>query len=332
MGEFRDTLAKRIIREQWCKPLIKYVHDKLKYKLLYLGLPGPQALDLDNWIEYFDEIIAFQCRDYPNPSSIRQNNADVLGLNNKLREFERRGKIRTYSLYDGYIEEVILRGKDVSGNIFSQNDVVTVYNLDFCNSITQPLKVNEENGNVRDYYKTEVIRRLLEFQREISTNGKIKKFVMFFTVHTNFLHGEGTRYIAQTRDRDLKRYFYAIRGLRFREKNVRLLRAYIFHIIREFFCNCEFTPEFLPAIFYQGYGSAHENWLIHQTIIGALNKQKSARAPHFQDTNIFLNRCFLTPRDGKLDNLKLGIINENECRVDSVQSFSESECFQRLWR
>ena len=80
MGEFRDTIRKKVIRTQWCKSLIEFMHRKLKYKLIYLGLPGPQALDLLEWIDYIDQVIAFQCRKYPRPSSLNQSREKVSEL------------------------------------------------------------------------------------------------------------------------------------------------------------------------------------------------------------------------------------------------------------
>ena len=109
MGEFKDHSAKQVIREQWCMPLLKFIHDSLGCKLIYLGLPGPEAIDLLSWIDYIEQVIAFQCRDYPKPSSVSQSKARVQELEGKLRELERQGKIKTFAVYDGYIEEVIFK-------------------------------------------------------------------------------------------------------------------------------------------------------------------------------------------------------------------------------
>jgi len=73
------------------------VHRKLEYELIYLGLPGPQALDLLEWVDYIDQVIAFQCREYPEPSSVNQSPEKVLELEAKLVGFERHGKLTTFS-------------------------------------------------------------------------------------------------------------------------------------------------------------------------------------------------------------------------------------------
>lgn len=83
-------MCKRAIREKWSKPLIKFVHDVLGHKLTYLGLPSPDAHDIVEWIDYIDYVIAFQCREYPKPSSVTQPEDAVLKLEDKLRELERK--------------------------------------------------------------------------------------------------------------------------------------------------------------------------------------------------------------------------------------------------
>lgn len=330
MGEFKDTIRKEVIRKQWCKPLIKFINEKLKYKLIYLGLPGPQALDLLEWIEYIDQVIAFQCRDYPNPSSGDQPREKVVELEAKLRDFEREGKLTTFSLYDGYIEEVVLRGRDINGDEFSQNDVVTIYNLDFCNGITVPVDVLDDEGNIQKYYKSDAIRRLLEIQRDVSSKIKSKKFIMFLTIHSNFYEEEAVNFIGQTESEPLKKYFLKINSLSRSTKSIRLLKAYIFDILKNYFCDCGFTPEFLPVINYIGAGRGRKNWLLLFTVIGAVNKGV-ARAQYFQSTDDLLNQKFITIKEKKIDYWHQKGIDEKVCFSDSVEAFCNSECYKNLW-
>jgi hypothetical protein len=330
MGEFKNTIQKEVIRTQWCKSLIKFVHKKLGYKLIYLGLPGPQALDLLEWIDYIDQVIAFQCREYPKPSSVNQSREKVLELESKLADFERQGKLTTFSLYDGYIEEVILRGRDINGNKLSQNDVVTIYNLDFCNGITVPLEVKDDEGNIQEYYKSDAIRRLLETQRDISSQTRCKKFIMFLTVHSLFWEEEAKKFVSETESEPLKKYFLKINSLHGAPRWIRLLKAYIFETVQKYFCNYDFTPEFLPVIYYKGAGLDRENWLVLFTIIGAENKGIS-EAPCFQRTGNFLNQKFLTVYNKSLISLNQEGIVEINCIQNSVEAFKNSECYKQLW-
>lgn len=330
MGEFKDTIKKEVIRKQWCKPLIKFINEKLNYKLIYLGLPGPQALDLLEWIEHIDQVIAFQCRDYPNPSSVDQPREKVLELDAKLRDFEREGKLTTFSLYDGYIEEIVLRSKDINGDEFSQNDVVTIYNLDFCNGITVPLEVIDDEGNLLEYYKSDAIKKLLEIQRDISSKIGSKKFIMFLTIHSGFWHEEEKKFISQAESEPLRKYLKKIGYLKGNAKRIRLLKAYIFDMLKSYFCNYGFTPEFLPAVYYKGAGTEKNNWLILFTIIGAECKG-IAKALYFQNTKSLLNQKFLTVRNKYLDHWHQRNFDETECSKDSVKAFCYSKCYRELW-
>ncbi len=327
MGDFKDHPSKKIIREQWCKPLIKFVYDALNCKLIYLGLPGTQAIDIFTWIEYIDQIIAFQCRDYPKPSSVSQSKAKVQELETKLLELERQGKISNFVLYDGFMEEVILRGKDTEGRCFNQNDVVTIYNLDFCNAITTPLLVPDDKGNLEKYYKSGVIKKLLEIQRDISSSIRCKKFIMFLTIHSNFMDDEQTRFIAQNKDKDIKIYVNSLKGLTGLHKTLKLLKAYMYQIINNFFCHCDFTPEILPVITYCHDG----NWLVHFTIIGTLNKQASALSPCLQNPNDFFSQKFLTIKNSNLKPLSINGAVESDCSVNLVNAFQDSPSYKELW-
>lgn len=331
MGKFIDNPSKRIIREEWSKPLIRFISDELGFKLLYLGLPGPKALDLLCWIGFINHVIAFICRDYPNPSSVSQSNASILQLVEKLSEFERQGQLDTFAVYDGFMEEVVLRGRDTDGNPFNLNDIVTIYNLDFCNGITVPLSVTDDDGNIEEHYKSEVIKKLLEIQKDHSSHAKCSKFVMFITIHSNFLEEEWEIFEAQTKDSVLKGYIRKFKKLNGKDKTIRLLNAYLYNIITNFFSNCKFTPEILPTIYYKGSGKS--NWLMHFTVIGSYNKNISSIAPCYQAPQDFLNQKMLTIKDGKIDRIKTPQnITEIDCMQDSVEAFGKSKSYSELWK
>lgn len=330
MGEFKDHPSKKVIRMEWGKPLIQFIHNALGYKFIYLGLPGPQALDLLKWIDYIEGVIAFQCRSYPNPSSIQQPRDKVKDLEHKLRELERQGKLKTFSIYDGYIEEVILRGRDTLGNLFSQNEIVTIYNSDFCNGITSPLKVADDKGEIHKYYKSQAIRRLLEVQRDIMSSHRAKKFVMFLTIHSYFLDEEAKKFFKSTDSAAVKKYMAKITTLKERERSVRKLKVYIFDTLKSFFSDCEFTPEFLPIIFYKG---SEGQWLLLFTIIGTHSQGCVSRAEVFQNPDGFLSQQFLTVQGENIIQMpNPRKFPEDYCHPDPVKHFEHSELFRRLWR
>lgn len=328
MGEFKDHRIKKVIREQWCKPLIRFLHDLSGHKLLYLGLPAPEAIDLLTWLDYIDRVIAFQCRVYKEPSSVSQPKLAVQNLITKLSGLEKQEKIKNFFVYDGYIEEVVSKGKDTTGAVFGQNEVVTVYNLDFCNGITSPLRGIDEKGNPCNFYKSEVIRKLIEMQRDISVGSPCnKRFIMYLTIHSEFLNEEKEHLVTQVCDDEIKKYIKTLGALSKSEKSTRVLRAYMYQMIKNFFCHCGFTPDFLPVIRY-----LHEpNWLIHFTITGIKNSTGLGISPCFQSSSDFLNQKFITIKDDKFIFMTNAKIKEVDCLPDVVKAFKSSESYNQLW-
>jgi hypothetical protein len=327
MGEFKEHPTKKVIREQWCKPLLKFINKSLGYKLVYLGLPGIEALDIISWIDYLERIIAFQCRKYPYPSDPSQPKDGIEKLRKFLDDLEKKGLIKTYSLFDGYIEEVVLRGEDNSGNTFSQKEVVTVYNLDFCNPLTVPL-IMVNKGKVSKHYKLEAIRKLLEIQRDIDSESR-KKFIMFLTVHSDFWKYEAEKLIGKLDSNVIKSYIKNLSKLSEKNNNIRLLKLYVFYVLRDHFCNCQFIPEFLPPIYYEGIGN---KWLMLFTIIGTyFGSTASASAPFFQNEEELLKNKMLTINLKRVECLNIKDIKEAEVITDSVELFTRTISYKKHW-
>ena len=321
--------SKKTIREYWSKSLLGYIHEKLGYKLTYLGLPAENAHDVLCWIDYIDSVVAFQCRQYPEPSSVAQPLDVINKLQDNLLELERQGKLSNFSLYDGYIEEVLIKGKDTVGQEYVQDDTVTVYNLDFCNGITTPIYYYDDDNKKRSAYKSQAIRKLLELQRDICSKGKDGKFVMFLTVNSDFFGTEESRFLKQDLGRDITKYLGKVTRSKTSDKQIRKLRAYIYHLIKTIFCSASFSPQFLPTIYYQGSSGFS---LAHFTIVGVYNNNPSSIAPVFQKSNDILNEKFLQiARGNKFSSMTSQKIAESNVRSSSVQAFEGSEFFRKLW-
>ncbi len=324
--------SKRLIRNQWCKPLLRFIREQLGYKLTYLGLPAEEAHDVISWIDYIDYVIAFQCRNYPKPSSVEQPKDVIKKLEEKLLELERQGKLISFSLYDGYIEEVLIKGHDTGGQEYVQDRTVMVYNLDFCNGIIDPVYYYENNIE-KEAFKSQAIRKLLQLQKENCQGEQNGKFVMFLTVHSNFFGSEEKRFLNQLRERDLQSYLNKISRnteLSRTEKMIRKLKVYIYQLTKHFFCTSDFSPEFLPVIYYEGAGA---NLLTHFTIVGAFNKNPSSIATVFQNSGEFLNQKFLCiNQNNRLCSMNSPGISENNASGNSIRAFENSQLFQELWQ
>lgn len=328
MGDFYDHPTKSVIREQWCKPLIQHIYNKLGYKLIYLGLPGIKSLDILSWIKYLEKVIAFDCGDYSDPPNPEKAKKNIETLNENLRKLERGGKLKNFSLYQGFIEKVVLKGLDEKGSKFSQNDFVTIYHLDFCNSLTVPLVIVDKIGNSSKHYKTEVISKLLEYERDFALTNENKKFVMFLTVNSIFWETEAKKLLGQIDSDIYRKYIKSVSILDKKEKEIRLLKLYGFYVLKNHFCDRHFIPDFLTPIYYQGTGN---NWLVCFTIIGTYHKNPSGSAPCFQDIQKLLDSGFLYADNKKIIPLSSKQLKEIDSEANPIELFCKTATYNSHW-
>jgi len=152
IAPFRDNPAKRLIREQWNTPLLKYIHEKYNVKYRYMGLPGMDLIDIRLWKDMIEEVIAFELR---SPGTDSRKWIRTLRYNLKTFSF------RSVA-YLGSLEEVVIRGKDNEGNPYQQEKIITLYNLDFCDKIDS--SVDTKDFGVKQW-RYEAIRVLLNDQQ-----------------------------------------------------------------------------------------------------------------------------------------------------------------------
>lgn len=319
-----NTEAKKIIRSVWCKSLIQFLFETLQSKLVYLGLPSEHPEDIYEWIDYLDVIYAFQCRFYPHPSKEDQSRERVLELESKLRVLERQNKLSTFTVFDGYIEEVVLSGKDNNPQPiqFGHEQTITVYNLDFCNSITSPLEIVVKSEK-RTAFKFDAIKELLRYQSQ--QNQLSKKFLLFLTVRTDF-HDPSVRPLIESKHGDYNRQIAQLKGL---EKKSRVLKAYVYEILRSTFEMHNFVPEFLPAIRYKG---TKDHDLLVFTVVGTFLGPHPGGIVSSQKSRDFLMQAFITPTDSQeFISLPLSIIGETRPKTDAVEAFQKSLTYRRFW-
>ena len=148
---FSDSPQKVVVREQWNTPFLRHLHINHGYVYRYFGLPGPDIIDIKLWRDMITEIVAFEVpakgksseRTFIN--SLRRNLA-LIGISN--------------TTYYGPFEEVVLLGKDYDGQEYSQHDVITLYNLDFCGEIGS--KIISSEGE--ELHRLEAIRQVIRDQ------------------------------------------------------------------------------------------------------------------------------------------------------------------------
>lgn len=320
MKSFKPHDTKQIIRSQWCRPLIA----QLGNKLTYLGLPAKEALDISDWLPHLNNIIAFQCKDHRQDGI--ESWEDAKHLESILLSLERQEK-SNFSLYKGYLEEVVLGGRDtITGTPFNIHSPVNIYNLDFCNDLTSPITYFDKLNNPQKAFKLDAIGKLLEIQRDIEVN-KTKRFIMFMTVHSGINEKSLKMHTAELSSGEYSQYYSAAMKLSGAEKSIRLIKLAIFNFIRTHFCSRCFTPELLPPIYYQGTGGHR---LLTFTILGESEKTSSGTAAMYQASKTFLNSKLISADSSGLSLHSLVGVNEKNISLDPIYHFKASNFYKRF--
>lgn len=241
-----STPNKECIRRYYNKPIIRRLKEVYNCDIIYYGLPSPDAEDIAEWIEYISSVVAFQCRDYGNVSDPDQPTDEVDKLIEKLNSWEASGQIDNYIVYDGYMEEVLFKGFDnsASGSIdYTHDDHVTLFNLDFCNSITSPQEYITKEGDRISKYKLELIDKILEYQSKVSHESD--KFVLFLTVQASY-NGADLHDYAEVNKKSLCKYNSLHRERHF------VLKHFIEDCLYNKIIAYNYIPQFMPTVFYKG--------------------------------------------------------------------------------
>ena len=327
---FSDHGRKDIIRKLWCKPLIEALSTNLKKKLIYIGLPDIEALDILEWINYLDRVIAFQCSSYKDNKKI-----DVAKLDALLNKLEQQSKLRSSIVYQGWMEEIVMGGISERGQIYSQSDFLKVYNLDFCSNLTVPRKVVNDRGRIINLiYKTDVIEKFIEYQALAGSQNKGQKFIMYLTVNSNTFDQD----LAEIKDPCIKAYLKKISAIRKVEVvAVRQMKAYCYHKLNQIFLKHNFHCEFLPPVFYMGsaYPNKETRKLVNHrmmtfTILGTL--KKDGEVLFKQDCEAFLNNKFIFATDKAISCYNdERYIKEVDYDSNIKELINDSHTYQNLW-
>ncbi|KAA6325383.1 hypothetical protein EZS27_025400 [termite gut metagenome] len=333
MANTFSTPSKIKIRQEWNLPILKLISERTGKKLIYLGLPSPDVDDIYEWIDYIDNVIAFQCRKYPKPSEPSQSKEALDLLETKLNTLETQGKISTFTIYDGYIEEVLLRGRDISNNIYSQNEVITLYNLDYCNSLSVPIPYIDSDGNEKKGYKFDAIKKLMEFQNRIQVASK--KFILFLTIKCDYYEGEMGVLINEGCDANLKPIHQQYDNIKdIFEKKARLLRSYTIQNLKAFFISNGFIPEFLPTINYNGKPiprSKNDFILLHFSVLGTQMTTAAGIAPFYQKIDELIKQNFIYVRNGNVQDIKIPNIEEMDVQYTPEDYITGCDSFVKHW-
>ncbi len=160
------------MREGWNTPFLKHIHEQYGVKYRYFGLPGTELEDIRLWKNMIEEVVAFEI---PSLDGDRRSNIVRLRLNLKKLGIR-------HVAYYGSFEEVVIRRKDLEGQDYKQDKLITLYNLDFCDEISSYVET-QERGRKRLRY--EAIRVILLDQKRCyleREDGQPCYFIMLLTI------------------------------------------------------------------------------------------------------------------------------------------------------
>ncbi len=276
---FADHPRKKVVREDWDTPVLNFLHDRWNHGYFYFGLPGPQALDIRLWREMIRRVVAFEIEE----AHSRDPRRSIVELNRQLALLG-----VPYSVYCGPLEEVVLGGVDYDGRQLEIKEFVTLFNLDFCNSITGAVRT----AHGKRYLRFEALREIVSFQRRLYRAAGVSRFVMLVTVQDAFhvrqlrsfvsnpdLPSETADYLSEVlRDRGLPDKAFAC--------DTALLKAFVFTCLREYLRGQNATSVFLPPVVY--YGAAGHTQMMHFVVVCAMEREDTALVEDPQGAADFL--------------------------------------------
>lgn len=247
---FNDNPEKGVVRAQWDTPLLRYLHDRFRVRYRYLGLPGVDLIDVNLWRDMIDEVIAFEPPGEP---------PNVRAHIDQLRHNMRIHKIPGMA-YFGSFEQVVILRKDIDGQNYSQNNLITLYNLDFCDEITSKIETQEYGKQV---WRFEAIRQILRDQADCyKRDGNPRHFIMMLTVRNQSsgakLHDllSGPALLAEAKEH---RQLCSVSNPFTDDSNQPLigthtwaLKAVVFNYLLSYFNNPCLSTLFFPGVMYNG--------------------------------------------------------------------------------
>jgi hypothetical protein len=298
-----------------------------------MGLPGIGAFDIKEWIDYLDIVFAYQCLDEDKEYDEAEKEFET--LKDYLNACTIKGTLNDYGLYKGYLEQVVMTGYDDDGQEFNQNDYVTVYNLDFCNTLTKPFPVVYPDGKTIECYKLDAVDKLIEHQVNVEEANRSDKFLMFITVNSDFLE----RNYDDINDSKFKKYRTRINNNAIDpSRQARLIKAYTYYHLNEIFAKYNFRAEFLPPMYYEGSGgrriSGTNQWkptmMLTFTILGT-NIENLEAPIAYQNVDEYLAMKFLYANNTALSCHTERRIAETDFNPEPIEMIKKSVTINSLW-
>jgi hypothetical protein len=292
---FHDHPRKKTIREKWDTPLLQRLHERWNTKFFYCGLPGPEAIDIKLWKDMISRVIAFEVE-----CSNGDPRKNIAELGKQLALLGVR-----HNVFFGPIEEGILREEDWDGKPFKCDELVTLYNLDFCGSITGP--VTTAGGKKR--LRFEALMKIASLQRELYRRHGASRFVLLLTVLDVFDVGPVKK---RFKDRNLPQATLPFAKMADAinknsaqlHRNTDLLKAFVFTCMSDYLRGQNILSVFLPPVAY--IGSTTSSPMLHFVVVCKMGPQDSPLGDMEQSAQEFFGLATIRATDAAIVSEKPG--------------------------
>lgn len=250
ISSFRDSDAKKLVREHWDTPLLRYLHEQHGARYRYMGFPGTDLADVKLWADMIEEVIAFELVARGRRQDER---AWVKQLRTNLRTLGIPGVV-----YFGSFEEVVILRKDYDGQEYKQDKVITLYNLDFCDEIASQIETRELGRRV---WRFKALRVILQDQRECYRQFDGPSWFIILLTVRNQINADRIRAFLTEQNllADTQRYYQTGQTSHPIPSTGPLigthawaLKAFLYNTLRGYFVSRNISALFFPFVKYTG--------------------------------------------------------------------------------
>jgi len=224
-----------------------------------MGLPGVDLLDVKLWKNMIDEVIAFEP-----PDQGSDERASIIQLRRNMKLLGVPG-----IAYWGSFEEVVIRREDYEGQKYSQDKVVNLYNLDFCDEIASRIRTRKSGEKV---WRFEAIRQVLRDHVECYKNtGGPNWFILMLTIRNQIDAKKIRQFLRSQLLAEAKEFKEKCEVQKPLPQDGSLTRSYawaiktfLFNFLCQKFANPNISALFFPQVLYTGttISSPMLHWLI----------------------------------------------------------------------
>lgn len=286
---FGDSLGKQAVREFWNTPVLRYLNEQYGLRYRYLGLPGTKLIDVKLWKDMIDEVVAFEVKHEPTDED-PEGRRGIIELRKSLRLLN----IPSFRAYFGPMEEVILLRHDYDATEYTQENLVTIFNLDFCDEISSKVETRQSGKKM---WRFEVIRQLMQDQKQcFRQNPRDNLFVCLITIR-NQIHSDKIKgFLGKIEDSETKKYVDHCEGIMPIPKGKNLtgshtwaLKAFLYDTIKYYCGTPHISALFFPTIKYIGHSKSSP--MLHFMFLGRFENEELHRPSFLPDSYLSTIAC-----------------------------------------